>query len=193
MHGAARKQDFARLYSELGLRPGCSLSELKHAYRRRIAELHPDRRGTMPPRPGDVRLPLTDLIALYAAATDFHQRYGRLPGSPARRGLPLKPTPWHATPPHASMPMGAQAFETERADRFGLASPSSAIEPDESSGIPFARTLIAAIVLIFLVLTLQGVWDLLVSSDREDHVPTPTGVVPHAPPDAPAPASDPSD
>ena len=71
MHGAARKQDFARLYSELGLRPGCTLSELKHAYRRRIAELHPDRRGTMPPRPGDAHLPLTDLIALYAAASDF--------------------------------------------------------------------------------------------------------------------------
>lgn len=183
MHGAARKQDFARLYSELGLRPGCSLSELKHAYRRRIAELHPDRRGALSPRPGDSRLPLTDLIALYAAAADFHQRYGRLPGAPARRGLPLKPAPWRPAGPHAV----PSPFEIERGDRFGASGHSAGAEPPEEIGtIPFARTLIVAIVLIFLVLTLQGVWDLLISSDRQDHVPTPTGVVPRAPPqDAP--------
>lgn len=192
MHGTARKQDFARLYSELGLRPGCSLSELKHAYRRRIAELHPDRGGMPAPRPGDTRLPLTDLIALYAAASDFHQRYGRLPGAPARRGLPLKPAPWRTAAPHA---MASPAMEVERGDRFGFSGPSTGAEPEERGAIPFARTLIVAIVLIFLVLTLQGVWDLLISSDRQDHVPTPTGVVPHAPPrDTPEPApTDPAD
>ena len=125
MHGTARKQDFARLYTELGLRPGCTLSELKHAYRRRISELHPDRRGALAPRPGDAHLPLADLIALYAAASEFHQRYGRLPGSPARRGLPLKPAPWRPAGPQGMTPMPSP-FEMERPGLHG-----GSIEPPE--------------------------------------------------------------
>lgn len=70
--------DFARLYAELGVSPPCTLEAFKRAYRRRVAELHPDRPATAP------RDPAT-LIALnvgYAAVLDFHRTHGRLPGTP---------------------------------------------------------------------------------------------------------------
>ncbi|MBJ6982871.1 J domain-containing protein [Luteimonas sp. MC1572] len=71
--------DFARLYAELGVSPQCGLHAFKQAYRRRVAELHPDRPATGPRDPDR-------LIALnlgYAAALDFHRARGRLPGAPA--------------------------------------------------------------------------------------------------------------
>jgi len=74
--------DFLDLYRQLGLNPGCELAELKQAYRRRVAMLHPDRRAD---RPADARASarLQRLTAQYGAAMDFHRRHGRLPGSPA--------------------------------------------------------------------------------------------------------------
>ncbi len=72
--------DFSLLYSELGLRPGCSLEALKSAYHRRIAELHPDRRGDRPASARDEAV-LRDLIALYGSAMRFHRQHGRLPGT----------------------------------------------------------------------------------------------------------------
>ena len=36
------KPDLTLLYSQLGLRPDCSLAELQLAYRRRISELQPN-------------------------------------------------------------------------------------------------------------------------------------------------------
>ncbi|WP_201313969.1 J domain-containing protein [Dyella sp. EPa41] len=74
--------DFLDLYRQLGLNPGCELAELKQAYRRRVAMLHPDRRAD---RPADVRASarLQRLTAQYGAAMEFHRRHGRLPGSPA--------------------------------------------------------------------------------------------------------------
>lgn len=72
--------DFSQLYSLLGLEPGCSLEELKHAYRKRVAELHPDRYS--PGSRDDERsIQLARLIPLYKDAIHFHELHGRLPGS----------------------------------------------------------------------------------------------------------------
>lgn len=69
--------DFLTLYDELGLAPGVSdLDALKQAYRRRVAQLHPDRRGS----DGDPER-LQRLNRLYGAALAFEQRYGRLPAA----------------------------------------------------------------------------------------------------------------
>jgi hypothetical protein len=71
--------DFQKLYQELGLAPGCDMRTLTLAYRRRIQELHPDRRPDSDDPAADERL--RTLIALYGAAQHFHQRFGRLPGT----------------------------------------------------------------------------------------------------------------
>lgn len=77
--------DFLLLYQELGLTPECSIDELKQAYRRRIAAIHPDRQRV----PDSNRLAaieqLQSLNGLYGAATAFHRRFGRLPGTTAAR------------------------------------------------------------------------------------------------------------
>lgn len=72
--------DFLDLYRRLGLNPGCGLDELKQAYRRHVAALHPDRQHG---RPVDARSAsrLQRLNAQYGAAMEFHRRYGRLPGA----------------------------------------------------------------------------------------------------------------
>jgi hypothetical protein len=71
--------DFARLYSQLGLSPDASLDEFKHAYRRRIGQLHPDRRADQADTaPGHEEF--AHLVALYGMAMRFHRRHGRLPG-----------------------------------------------------------------------------------------------------------------
>jgi DnaJ-class molecular chaperone len=73
--------DFLDLYRRLGLNPGCGMAELKQAYRRHVAALHPDRQQG---RPTDARTAsrLQRLNAQYGAAMEFHRRYGRLPGAP---------------------------------------------------------------------------------------------------------------
>jgi hypothetical protein len=77
------KTDLTLLYSELGLRPDCSLAELQVAYRRRISQLHTDR-DLGSPSPERLAM-LRDLISLYATANRFHRRYGRLPGAAPQR------------------------------------------------------------------------------------------------------------
>lgn len=72
--------DFSQLYSLLGLEPGCSLEELKHAYRKRVAELHPDRHSPKS-RDDERNIQLARLIPLYKDAIHFHELHGRLPGS----------------------------------------------------------------------------------------------------------------
>lgn len=72
--------DFSRLYSLLGIQPGCSLEEFKHAYRRRIAELHPDRTNPTDPQ-ARTAVALNDLNSMYDAAMRFHKQHGRLPGA----------------------------------------------------------------------------------------------------------------
>jgi curved DNA-binding protein CbpA len=84
--------DFLTLYDELGLAPGISdLDVLKRAYRRRVAQLHPDRPGI----DGDPER-LQRLNRMYGAALAFEQRYGRLPAA-AAASRRAEPSPGGAT------------------------------------------------------------------------------------------------
>ncbi|WP_039732362.1 J domain-containing protein [Dyella japonica] len=92
--------DFLDLYRRLGLDPGCQLDELKQAYRRKMAVLHPDRQLG---KPVDVHAAarLQRITAQYSAAMDFHRRHGRLPGAPlstASAAVPGHRVPTGATP-----------------------------------------------------------------------------------------------
>lgn len=79
----ANETDFLDLYRTLGVRPGCSLIELKQAYRRHVARLHPDRMGGAPCDPA-VAARLQRLTALYGTAMEFQREHGRLPGATLR-------------------------------------------------------------------------------------------------------------
>lgn len=81
--------DFLALYQQLGLAPDCSADELKNAYRRRVAELHPDRHGDNPVAAAR----LQELTAAYTAAMRFSRRYDRLPGAHPRRPHPAGARP----------------------------------------------------------------------------------------------------
>ena len=76
----ARETDFLALYKLLDLKPDCAPAELKHAYRRRVAALHPDRESHRAAVPHAAEQ-LQYLTALYGAAMDFHRRHHRLPGA----------------------------------------------------------------------------------------------------------------
>ena len=69
--------DFLAMFQELGLSSGCSLDEFKLAFRRRVAQLHPDRTGG---GTAGAEARLQRLTAMYGAALDFHRQHGRLPG-----------------------------------------------------------------------------------------------------------------
>lgn len=82
----ARGADFLKLYQEFDLEPGASIDDLKLAYRRRVAVLHPDRFGTRDPISGQLATEqLKKLSALYEAGIRFHRQHGRLPGAIAPR------------------------------------------------------------------------------------------------------------
>ncbi|HEX5121642.1 MAG TPA: J domain-containing protein [Rhodanobacteraceae bacterium] len=81
--------DFLMLYKELRLRPGCALDEFRVAYRRRVAELHPDR--VQHQLYEDAAARLSSLNAMYAAAMEFHKQHGRLPGEVASYRPELMP------------------------------------------------------------------------------------------------------
>lgn len=72
----AEDTDFAALYRELGIDATCSLTELRGAWRRRVAKLHPDQGGS-----AEDTGRLQQLNRLYDAALDFHGRYQRMPGA----------------------------------------------------------------------------------------------------------------
>ncbi|WP_300617516.1 J domain-containing protein [Dokdonella sp.] len=74
--------DFIALYQQLGCAPGDGVDAFRRAWRRRVAQLHPDRGGR------DDTLELQQLNAAYAAAMHFHARYGRLPGETASGAMP---------------------------------------------------------------------------------------------------------
>lgn len=95
-------QDFSLLYFQLGLEPGCSLEDLKRAYRVRVAELHPDRHGNGSATNGGLEA-LTELTALYSKAIRFHRVHGRLPGAAPKAGgehISHASHGVHATQPH---------------------------------------------------------------------------------------------
>ena len=77
------KPDLETIYSELDLSPSCSLEEFQRAYRKQIAELHPDRKSS--PQSAETQAALHELIWVYAAVNRFHRRYGRMPGGHSSR------------------------------------------------------------------------------------------------------------
>lgn len=96
------KRDFAQLYSELGLQPDCSLDELKHAYRRRVGQLHPDR--PQAEHSPEAQAQLRDIIRLYTTAVRFHRRHGQLPGMPQVPVFRREWTPRPPAPPRSGVP-----------------------------------------------------------------------------------------
>lgn len=80
----AEDTDFVALYAELGLDAECSLADFKHAYRRRVAQLHPDH----PDNSSDISR-LQRLNRLYAAAIEFQRTHGRLPGAMRTRSIEM--------------------------------------------------------------------------------------------------------
>lgn len=163
--------DFVKLYAELGLQPDCSLDELKLAYRRRVAELHPDRLGP-DAISVDSHQRLSNLIASYRASLRFHRQYGRLPGCN------------HSRVPYAG---------TRRKRLAQTASmPSPALASDDP-GLPLARAVVIAIVLIAGLLLLQMAWDRQESGGGHGFSGAPSGLLPclaGADPDLSATASD---
>lgn len=108
------KQDFFRLYSQLGLHPDCSLEEFKQAYRRRIAEVHPDK-AAAPGNTDSTSLDVSELNSAYAAALSFHKRQGRLPGSkPHAPATPRKAALRYPTPPKATPATGIPSTSSGR-------------------------------------------------------------------------------
>lgn len=68
--------DFGALYQELGVVPDCTPEEFRHAYRRRVARLHPDQGGSE----ADAKR-LQHVNRLYDDANEFLRAHGRLPGA----------------------------------------------------------------------------------------------------------------
>ena len=105
--------NFLKLYSQLDLQPDCSLDDFKHAYRRRIAELHPDRPETAPGRDRD-EVQLSDLNSTYAAAIRFHKQHGRLPGG---KPDPTRPVPVGFVKRDTPLPQVADIKPQDRSTR----------------------------------------------------------------------------
>ncbi len=76
----AAKTDFLLFYQRLGLPANCSVDDLKSAYRRRVAALHPDRQLNRETSRADTSR-LQELTAAYDAVMSFQRNYGRLPGT----------------------------------------------------------------------------------------------------------------
>lgn len=136
----ARETDFLDLYRLLGLEPGCGLDEFKHAYRRRVAVLHPDRRREDPH--GVAAQRLQQLTSMYGMAMEFHRTHGRLPGAASVRP---PPPPAGETGPAPGM---QQRNAKRRRSRRWLLLPAAAIaawwlwpgEPPAPPAAPLAET-----------------------------------------------------
>lgn len=142
LEGPAMEPDFSLLYSELDLPPDCSLEEFKCAYRRRIAELHPDRKSREPPSPEAVAA-LPELISIYVAVSRFHRRYGRMPG-----GVPRSTT--------TATVAGSDPRRAPIASRSTLPVPVAAGAGQERSARPTWR--LVALFLALLALMLSWDW-----------------------------------
>lgn len=158
------KWDLAQLYSQLDLQPDCSLEEFKRSYQRRIAELHPDRGADAATPEG--RLLLPELIWLYATATRFHRRHGRLPGASLP---PRNPTAGGQRP---TMPFSPAA--TSPVDPPFVASrPPVRGDADET---PPHRTAVWAIALLVVLLIVTFSWGWLSPPTPDDSTPTATEI-----------------
>ncbi len=139
-HDVARETDFLDLYRLLGLEPGCGLDEFKHAYRRRVSVLHPDRRDE--DSRGVAAQRLQQLTAMYGMAMEFHRTHGRLPGAAGVR--PSQPPRGEAGSAAATQ----RVLATRRRSRRWLLLPAAAIaawwlwpgEPPAPPAAPPAET-----------------------------------------------------
>lgn len=156
------KRDLAHLYSQLDLQPDCTLEELKRTYQRRIAELHPDK-GADAATP-EVRLLLPELIWLYAAATRFYRRHGRLPGAALP---PREPT---AGSPQTGLSSSPTA--TPSADPPSAASRSPPL--GDAHEMPPRHTLAWAILLLVLLIVTSS-WGWLMPTTPEESMPATAG------------------
>lgn len=126
--------DFAALYEELRITPDCTPEQFRHAYRRRVARLHPDQRGSA----GDVGR-LQELNRLYDAAMDFLRTHGRLPGAA------------HAAAAHAPAWSGMAADALPRASHAHDPSP-----PPKAGSSPLSRWFVLVVVLAIGALLLHA-------------------------------------
>lgn len=106
--------DFMGLYQDLGIGADCTLDALRLAYRRRVAELHPDRAGT-----GQEEA-LKTLNLRYDAALDFHRLHGRLPGAPPTPGVRPSRPPAPASAPSMAAASTPSASSTTALPRSTL-------------------------------------------------------------------------
>lgn len=130
--------DFFALYRELGLRADCTIDQLKHAYRRRVGELHPDRTGSAASTPR-----LQRLNRLYAAAIEFQRSHDRLPG--AQRASVRMPSDGAAPATEEATAVPHAPVQVRHVWRYAL--PLAAVmvlvwwyptTPDPGTGIPDA-------------------------------------------------------
>ncbi|QOW18807.1 J domain-containing protein [Lysobacter ciconiae] len=164
------KTDFSQLYSSLGLRPGCTLAELRHAYRQRIGRIHPDRNAGI-----DDNDELPELLRLYSTAVRFHRRHGRLPGSLTDRPVSTPPSGRTA---HASVEpfIGQRAIGPAPA-MAGDPAPLSRLRPTPTKW-PLAFAGVLAATMLFLALA----WDRQVDTAVKATIPTDLlGTAPAAP------------
>lgn len=131
----AEDTDFSSLYRELGITHACTPEEFRHAYRRRVAQLHPDQRGCE----GDTAR-LQELNRLHDAAVRFLRTHGRLPGASHPRAAPGQP----ASPPP----------DSPAADAFAK-SAVGAPDGDKAGSERYLRYFVLIAVLTIVVSTLR--------------------------------------
>lgn len=150
-----QETDFLDLYRQLGLSPGCDLSELKQAYRRRVAALHPDRQPNLAVD-AKASARLQRLTAQYGAAMEFHRRHGRLPGARTTRAVNVGAA-------HEGSPAGADPFAASRA----ASPPAGAPMHAESRGVATKRRVRGRLA-VWLTVAALGVlaWNLYSMSFR---------------------------
>lgn len=119
--------DFSALYHALGISSACTPEQFRQAYRRRVARLHPDQRGSA----GDV-VRLQELNHMYGAAMEFLRTHGRLPGA-----LPPPATQDAAIPEAGPVPAPAPAHAPARDESWRDHSEPDESAPDEAkAGLP---------------------------------------------------------
>lgn len=115
------KPDLESIYSQLDLHPSCSLEEFQRAYRKRIAELHPDRHSATSRSP-ETQAVLRNLIWVYATVSRFHRRYGRMPGGYASSERhAISSTVMTRTRPYVAQNDGDDGNEARRRSTLTLA------------------------------------------------------------------------